>query len=266
MKEVCKMKWTFYIQLCYRWALILLVLTFALAGCNNFEVVELYVRPKPEVQAGGTLQIGVRVKNPPSGLSYRWRSTRGKCEPQDSPNLSTTYTAPNEPGEVRITIEVVQRGKTLFADEVLITVIKQTTSSTQAAHTPPHGTSPGEEATTQSMSQDLPVIRITLVPPYDPVGRPTSSAEIEGRVEALDPTSFRVVIYAFTDIWYVQPIAAAPFTEIGQDGSWSTWTHTGTQYAVILVKPTFQPQSSTHNLPAVGGDVVAITIVTGKKE
>ena len=255
----------FYIQLCYRWALILLVLPFALTSCNKFEVVELYVRPKPEVQVGGTLQIGVRVKNPPSELTYRWRSTRGKCEPQDSPNLSTTYTAPNEPGEVRVTLEAVQREKILFADEVVITVIEGTTSSSQVARVPEHGT-PGAVVTPRSMSQEQPIIRITRVPPYDAIGGPTTSADIEGEVEALGPTSFRVVIYVFTDKWYVQPLAAAPFTEIGQDGSWSTWTHTGTQYAVLLVRPTFQPQSIIPSLPGVGRDVVAITMVMGRGE
>jgi len=252
----------FYIQLCYRWALILLVLTFALASCNNFEVVELYVKPKPEVQAGGTLQIGVRVKNPPSELTYRWRSTRGKCEPQDSPNLSTTYTAPNEPGDDHITLEVVRREKILFSDGVVITVTKETATSQQVTQVSPRD-SLGER-TTQPQGQLI--IRITRVPLYDALGGPTSSADIEGEVETLNPTSFRVVIYALTDRWYVQPLAAAPFTEIGQDGSWSTWTHTGTQYAALLVRPTFQPQSITPTLPSVGGDIVAITIVSGRRE
>lgn len=258
------MNLTFYVQWYYRWASISLLLTFVLAGCNRFDVVELYMRPnKREVQAGGTLEIGVRVKNPPSGIRYRWRATRGKCEPQDSPNLSTTYTAPKESGEVRITLEAVHREKTLFADEVVIQVIGAATPESAVAHIPPLDM--GTQATPPPIPHVQPQIRITQIPRYDSLGGSTSAADIEGEVSALDPTNFRVVIYALTDRWYVQPLAAAPFTDIGQDGRWSTWTHTGTKYAALLVRPTFQPQSIIPALPGVGRDVVAITTVTGNR-
>jgi hypothetical protein len=92
------------------------------------------------------------------------------------------------------------------------------------------------------------------------------SSEIAGEVSGVDPDDFRVVVYAKTNYWYVQPLVAAPFTEIGPDGKWSALTHLGTRYAALLVKPTFNPSSRTSSLPPRGGDVVDLITVTGKKQ
>src|SRR5213593_635008 len=53
-----------------------------------------------------------------------------------------------------------------------------------------------------------------------------SRGDISGRVTGVsDATIYRIVLYAHTDVWYVQPLESAPLTMIAKDGQWSNWTH-----------------------------------------
>jgi hypothetical protein len=80
-----------------------------------------------------------------------------------------------------------------------------------------------------------------------------------------DPQQYRVVIYAFSDnVWYVQPQADQPFTIIQTDGSWSTETHLGSEYASLIVRPTFRPRPQNGSLPG-GADVFATARVKGRQ-
>lgn len=111
-----------------------------------------------------------------------------------------------------------------------------------------------------------PAIRITVIPPYDTVGGPTSSAVIAGEVSGVTPENFRVVIYALTvNTWYVQPTSDNSRTEIQPDGSWSKNIHTGVRYAALLVRPDFSPLETTSSLPTRTAGVVAATEVEGKR-
>ncbi|MCG3145088.1 MAG: hypothetical protein HONDAALG_02629 [Gammaproteobacteria bacterium] len=262
-------------------ALILLALVFALAGCRNrneFEVVEMFVRPKPEVKAGETAQIGVYVKNPPPGVKYRWRATRGKCNPQSSSDLVTTYTAPSQQGEDQVTLEVLADGKTILAQGVIVKVIAGPAAtegggdqnrigggdSGQIAPALPPGHQPAPIAPQKPGPLGQPTIRILTAPSYNPLGGGPPE-EITGVVSGVESERFRVVVYALTDYWYVQPLTDAPFTDISQDGSWSTHSHLGTKYAALLVRPSFNPPKKTSNLPGAVGDVVAVITASGRK-
>lgn len=120
---------------------------------------------------------------------------------------------------------------------------------------------------TETEAVRQPEIRITTVPAYDPRGGSVALEPIAGAVFGVnDPTSYRVVIYALTNHWWVQPLANAPFTEIDSRGKWNTQSHLGAQYAALLVKTSFKPPSECEVLPPVGGNVVASAIVTGRKK
>ena len=111
-----------------------------------------------------------------------------------------------------------------------------------------------------------PAIHITVVPPYDPVGGPTSNTRIAGTTSGVTPEDFRVAIYALTQkTWYVQPTSAKPLTEIQPDGSWSANIQTGIRYAALLVRPDYFPPPTTTNHPAGMAGVVAATEVEGKR-
>ncbi len=83
-----------------------------------------------------------------------------------------------------------------------------------------------------------------------------SQGNISGRVDGLeDPETYKVVVYAHTDRWYVQPLESDPFTKIDSEGNWSNWTHLGYRYAALVVLPSFNPPSNPAVLPE-GSDVV----------
>lgn len=260
MKKALRIK----ISICVGLASI--TLAFWLVGCNK-PSFEIYVSPKPEVQAGGKLQIAVRVRNLEKGHQFRWSAQHGKCEPQESSSLSTDYTAPLDTGDDRVTLQVLNGEKVVYGDDIVVKVIPLTFAGQVTEAARPNDTSPAG-STAVPTGQDItgqPEIHITLLPPYDAVGGDSTAEYIEGRVSGVVPAHFKVVIFAFTDKYYVQPLTAAPFTTIGQDSKWRTWTHTGTQYVALLVRPTYNPPAKTWTMPEVGGDVIAITTAMGRK-
>jgi signal transduction histidine kinase len=73
----------------------------------------------------------------------------------------------------------------------------------------------------------------------------------------------RVVLFARSGAWYVQPWADQPFTDVQPDSTWSNSTHLGTEYAALLVDAGYIPQAMTYVLPVEGGGVVAVASVEG---
>src|SRR5271156_568792 len=95
-----------------------------------------------------------------------------------------------------------------------------------------------------------PSIQITQVPPVNP-GGPVQMDFIEGRV-ANFKAGQRIVLYARSGIWWIQPFANQPVTQIQPDSTWKNSTHLGTDYAAILVDAGYQPPSKMAVLPAEG--------------
>jgi hypothetical protein len=82
-------------------------------------------------------------------------------------------------------------------------------------------------------------------------------APIAGRATGTRPGQ-RIVLYARSGPWWVQPLADQPFTEIRADASFENTTHLGTEYAALLVEPGYRPPHRSDELPALGGGVVAV--------
>ena len=104
-----------------------------------------------------------------------------------------------------------------------------------------------------------PSIEFTRVPFIDKGGVMTIGT-IEGRVVGSRPDQ-RIVLYAKSGSWYVQPYDYQPFTKIEPDSSWISSTHLGTEYAALLVEPGYVPPNVADILPGLGGGVVAVKIV-----
>ena len=85
---------------------------------------------------------------------------------------------------------------------------------------------------------------------------------IEGRVVGARGGQ-RVVLYAHSGAWYVQPYADRPFTAVRPDSTWKNSTHLGTEYAALLVEEGYDPPAQIEELPKVGGGVVAVAFVPG---
>lgn len=64
--------------------------------------------------------------------------------------------------------------------------------------------------------------------------------KIAGRVRNARPGQ-RVVIYAHSGPWWVQPWPEHPVIPVKADSTWSTQTHLGFEYAALLVKRDFHP-------------------------
>jgi PAS domain S-box-containing protein len=86
---------------------------------------------------------------------------------------------------------------------------------------------------------------------------------IEGRVIGGHPGQ-RIVLFAHWGPWWVQPLVDQPFTTIQPDSTWRNSTHFGTQYAALLVDPSYQPPANTNVLPSTGHGVVAVAVVQGR--
>jgi hypothetical protein len=108
------------------------------------------------------------------------------------------------------------------------------------------------------------LIAITQIPPQG--AGPDVMATISGTVRGVDVKKYRVVIFARTNTWYVQPYTASPYTAIRANGRWATRIHPGDEYAALLVEPGYQPPSTTDELPEIGGPVVAITTAAARSE
>jgi hypothetical protein len=103
-----------------------------------------------------------------------------------------------------------------------------------------------------------PSIEFSKLPPLAE-GGPDKLDTIEGRANGARPEQ-RIVLFARGGIWWVQPFADNPFTNIQSDSTWKNQTHLGTEYAALLVEPEYVPPATMDALPAVGHGVAAIAV------
>ena len=105
-------------------------------------------------------------------------------------------------------------------------------------------------------------IEITNLPPSEP-GGPNTHANIAGKVTGKFPPGYLIAIYVrASGAWYVQPEAGS-LHQVKPDNSWETWTHTGTKYAVLLVRSDYEPLMKLDMLPLTNEYILALTVVDG---
>lgn len=86
------------------------------------------------------------------------------------------------------------------------------------------------------------------------------ATQLSGHALNIDPTKIKVVVYAFSNEWYVQPQFDAPFTNISADGSWRSSIHPWNRIEVVLVNPAdYTPLATEITNPAAGPGVLAWT-------
>jgi hypothetical protein len=106
-----------------------------------------------------------------------------------------------------------------------------------------------------------PSITFTKIPPAAQGGRERVDT-ISGRVVGARPGQ-RIVVYAKSGPWWVQPWPEQPFITIKPDLTWSTQTHLGYQYAVLLVDADYRPAPTIDVAPGMGGSVAALRFADG---
>jgi len=107
----------------------------------------------------------------------------------------------------------------------------------------------------------MPSVQFTKIPPSARGGRERVGT-VAGHVSGARPGQ-RVVIYAKSGPWWVQPWPDQALLSIQSDLSWSTETHLGYEYAALLVDSDYHPPPTMDQNPTAGGSVVAVTIVKG---
>ena len=107
----------------------------------------------------------------------------------------------------------------------------------------------------------VPSIEFTRLPPSGE-GSADSFHTIAGRVTGARPDQ-RVVLFARSGAWWVQPAAGRPYTPIRPDSTWSSSIHPGNAYAALLVDKTYQPPMTVNMLPPKGKLVHAIATAEG---
>lgn len=108
-----------------------------------------------------------------------------------------------------------------------------------------------------------PFIEFSRIPQADEGGRDKHDI-IEGRVTGARPGQ-QIVLYARSGKWWLQPLVNQPFTNIQSNAKWFNATHLGTEYAALLVEPSYRPASTMDTLPVQGGEVAAVAIIKGQQ-
>jgi hypothetical protein len=101
-----------------------------------------------------------------------------------------------------------------------------------------------------------PSIEFTRVPALGE-GSPDKLDPIEGRVTGALPGQ-RIVLFALSGMWWVQPLSTEPYTSIQKDSTWRSFSHPGISYAALLVDDRYFPPATAASLPAKGGHVLAV--------
>ena len=216
-------------------------LTTACAGNDDLRV-QLEAR-HPLFNDIHRLEVQAQVQGPQEGLRYKWFSVQGELDPQESYAPRSAFTFASNSSRDRIWVEVWRENQRL-AQSVLDVV-------------PDLGVAPSTKAPAIQVA-------ITQIPPYQPGGGSDTRANISGTVSGEIMPDNRVVIYARADAWYVQPM---PYTtlEIAADKTWKSWTHTGGAYAALVVARDYKPFMRLDVLPQVGGEILARTVVEGRR-
>ena len=223
-------------------------LLLGLAACNKRDFAS--VRLQAQTPPGRDLrrfEIRAQIASAQPHLRYKWFAEFGECDPQDSEWPSTVFRFAEGTTRDRVTVEVWHDKTRLASDHIDLTVPEHRVNS------------PAKPAPTLA-------VEITTLPPNEPQGGPNTRADIAGKVTGEVTSDLRVVIYArATETWYIQP---TPYIShpIKSDNTWSTWTHTGSDYAALVVRTGFTPAIICDVLPQVGGDVLARTVVAGAKK
>jgi len=223
-----------------------LLLLCAAAACADRDAVQVQLTASPSADGyRRAVQVQAQVTGPPAGLRYKWFSVAGETEPQESTQPSTTFSFADGVTRDRVTVELWRGDQRVARDELDVTL---------------------DSARAFLTSAPLPAVQvaITEVPPYDAFGGSDTRADIAGRITGDRSASDRVVVYARADLWYRQPTPYAAVTP-APDGTWKTWTHTGSSYAAFVVRRDVGLSPRLDVLPQVSGSsgIVARVIVEG---
>lgn len=213
-------------------------------GCGERDIVRVNLRARPLPQEPLTLvQIEAQVAGPTDGLQYKWFAVSGECEPQESEQPKTVFKFPEGVRQDRVSVEVWRGNRRVAQSEIKLKFDEE--QARRELQRPPEAQ-----------------IEITAIPPSE-LGGANTSNHIDGKVNGKISPDYLVAIYVRAyGAWYIQPDARA-LHPIKPGNTWGTWTHTGTRYAALLVRPDYEPLTKLDMLPQTNNYVLALDIVDG---
>jgi len=107
----------------------------------------------------------------------------------------------------------------------------------------------------------VPSVEFTRLPPAME-GSPEITFPIHGRVTGARAGQ-RIVLFARSGMWWVQPTFEQPFTTVQKDSTWHSSIHPGSAYAALLVDADYSPPLTANALPQQGGPVQTVAIAEG---
>jgi len=114
--------------------------------------------------------------------------------------------------------------------------------------------------------QDVePKILFTQVPQWN-LGDQNQQDVMEGTVSGARQGQRLVVYSKIGGLWWLQLSLASPFTVILPDHGWRIEAHLGTDYAVLLVDPSYRPAAFLERLPERGDAVAAVAVSHGPEK
>jgi len=214
------------------------------AGCNDRDAVRVKLQAQALPQMPLTsLKIEAQVAGPTDGLIYKWFAVSGECEPQESDQPKTIFKFSEGARQDVVSVEIWRGDHRVAQSEIKVKYDDEFASL--------------QEHPAADMQ-----IKITTVPPAEQ-GGPDTRSHIAGRVSGKISPDYLVVIYARAHgEWFVQPQPMS-LHPIKTNNTWGTWTHTGTRYAALVVRPDYEPYTTLDMLPETNNDILAIDIVDG---
>ncbi len=217
-----------------------------LAACRDADRVRVTLQSvSPPGFDVRRVEVRGQVTGPVAGLRYKWFSVAGTMDPQESARPVAVFTYADGSVRDRVTLEVWRGDVRVARNEINLAL---------------------DETRARLAALAVPKVSVTITTiPKATTGGPDTRTDIAGEVTGALLPSHDVVVYArANDVWYIQPKEAARHA-IDANGHWSTWTHEGTDYAALVVRPAFDPLPRYDILPQVGGYVVARVSVEGRR-
>lgn len=229
-------------------AIFMVLAVLAWTGCGKRDTVQVTLLPRgPANQEVLQLQIDAVITGSLANLRYKWFAVSGSCTPQVTTAPGTLFRFAEGVARDRVTVEVWRGETQVGRGEVDVNFQGELAKRLEVAPT----------------EQDV-FVEVTVVPPREPGGDHTRS-DISGRVTGKLSPDYRIIVYARAyENWYIQPTVQA-LHPIKADGTWSTWTHTGDSYAVLVVRSDYVPMMRLDILPQVGGYIKARTVFEGRQ-
>jgi hypothetical protein len=106
-------------------------------------------------------------------------------------------------------------------------------------------------------------ISFTQVPQWN-TGDRNEHDVIEGTVRGARQGQRMVLYSKCGNLWWLQPLLTSPYTAILPNKEWRNEIHLGTEYAALLVDPSYHPAAVLRRLPERGGAVADVAVARGQ--